>query len=323
MRCHFIVAASFVAVFGSTPAALANGAVSEFPAGGVVFKSEKHISIASEELEIGWEAIRVRYVFVSYATETLERTIGFPMAKVSLADGPDNVVSRSWTEDANDDPRNYMAFKVSVNGKPVKPELHEYAWSGHANVTEKLTGMGIPLFAADPDAFTRLAQLPEATILTLRREDLVQEDEPDNWLVPKWEYQSVYEWTQSFAPGKTVVEISYKPLFGAGNDYSWYYEGGGGAASYCLGTEMRQKLAGLGTKGISPEPFTVGYILKTARNWNGPIGDFRLKISDGHGSLFSFCVPDGLQAAGDGTSWTAQDFVPDTDLSIVFYLQDY
>ncbi|KQZ95337.1 hypothetical protein ASD64_18830 [Mesorhizobium sp. Root157] len=71
-----------------------------------------------------------------------------------------------------------------------------------------------------------------------------------------------------------------------------------------------------------PEPFTVGYILQTAKNWHGPIGDFRLKISNGVGSMFSFCVPDGLRSVGDGTSWVAQDFVPSSDLKVLFYLQD-
>jgi hypothetical protein len=119
-----------------------------------------------------------------------------------------------------------------------------------------------------------------------------------------------------------VVEISYKPFFGAGNNYHCYYEGGEGAASYCLGTVTRQKLAELRAKGISPEPFTVGYILTTARNWNGPISDFRLKLSNGRGSLFSFCVPDGLEAVGDGMSWKGKNFVPDSDLKIVFYLRE-
>jgi len=317
-----IVAASFLAVLGVTSAALANGAVSEFPAGGVVFKPEKDISIVSEELEIGWNAIHVRYVFESYAPTPIERTIGFPMAKVSLADGPDNVIDRSWRPEQEADPRNYMAFEVSVNGKSVRPMLHEYAWFNGTNITGKLLEMGIPLFAADTETFTKLAQLPEATIRTLKREKLVQEDDSDHWLVPRWEYQAVYEWTQTFATGETVVEISYKPFFGAGNNYQYYYEGGEGAASYCLGTVTRQKLAELRAKGISPEPFTVGYILTTARNWNGPVGDFRLKISNVRDSLFSFCVPDGLEAVGDGMSWKAKNFVPDSDLKIVFYLRE-
>jgi hypothetical protein len=169
-----IVAASFLAVLGVTSAALANGAVSEFPAGGVVFKPEKDISIVSEELEIGWNAIHVRYVFESYAPTPIERTIGFPMAEVSLADGPDNVIDRSWRQEQEADPRNYMAFEVSVNGKSVRPMLHEYAWFNGTNITGKLLEMGIPLFAADTETFTKLAQLPEATIRTLKREKLVQ-----------------------------------------------------------------------------------------------------------------------------------------------------
>lgn len=316
MRWHLVIAASFLAALGSISAALANGAVSEFPAGGVVFKAEKDVSIASEELEIGWNSIRVRYVFRSHAVEPIERTIGFPMAKVSLADEPDNVILRSWGAEKGNDPRNYMAFEVSVNGAPVEPRLHEYAWLDGTNITGKLLAMGVPLFAADPETFVELAQLPETTIRTLRSEKLVQEDEPDSWLVPRWKYQAVYEWTQTFAPGKTVVDISYKPFFGAGNDYSSYYEGGKNAASYCLGTMIRQKLVEIG----QPQPFTVGYILKTARNWDGSIEKFRLKISDQANSLFSFCVPDGLTAVGDGASWTGEDFVPDSDLSIVFYV---
>nr|WP_187144254.1 DUF4424 family protein [Microvirga massiliensis] len=209
-----------------TSAALANGAVSEFPAGGVVFKPEKDISIVSEELEIGWNALHVRYVFESYAPAPIERTIGFPMAKVSLADGPDNVIDRSWRPEQEADLRNYMAFEVSVNGKSVRPMLHEYAWFNGTNITGKLLEMGIPLFAADTETFTKLAQLPEATIRTLKREKLVQEDDSDHWLVPRWEYQAVYEWTQTFATGETVVEISYKPFFGAGNNYHYHYEGG-------------------------------------------------------------------------------------------------
>lgn len=44
-------------------------------------------------------------------------------------------------------------------------------------------------------------------------------------------------------------------------------------------------------------------------------------ISSGRLPGFSFCVPDGLKPVGDGMSWVAEDFVPKSDLKIVFYLQ--
>ncbi|MDP2122530.1 MAG: DUF4424 family protein [Hoeflea sp.] len=323
MQHKMIPALTVLAILGSAAAAMANGAVSEFPAGGIVFKPEKDISIASEDLEIGWDLIRVRYVFMSSASEPLQRTIGFPMARVSLADGPDNIGNTTRAE-SGDDPHNYMAFEVAVNGKPLVPALHEYAWSGDTNVTGKLLALGVPLFAGDIGTYGKLAKLPENTIGELTRQKLVvKESREDGWVIPLWDYQSVYEWTQTFAPGKTIVEIAYRPLFGTSYDSHSYYEDGAGAPLYCLEGEIRDRLARARREQISsPVPFTVGYILQTATNWHGPIGEFRLTVSDGHGSLFSFCVPEGLKPAGDGTSWVAEDFVPSSDLDIVFYVQD-
>jgi hypothetical protein len=48
-------------------AVLANGATASFPAGGVVFHQNEHISIEREELTIGLERIHVHYVFRSSA----------------------------------------------------------------------------------------------------------------------------------------------------------------------------------------------------------------------------------------------------------------
>ena len=321
MKCHSILAATSLIFVNSTAVTLANGAVSEFPAGGVVFKPEKNISIAREDLEIGWNRIHVHYVFVSSASKPVKRTIGFPMAKVPLDDSPDGIGNTNMSE-SKSDIRNYMDFRVSVNGKPLTPKLHEYAWSGDTNLTSKLHHMGVPVFAADVDMYKKLAQLPKATIRKLVAEKLAVEEERGDWLVPQWQYQSVYEWTQTFAPGKTEVDISYKPLIGATNEYNYYYDGGKGAPLYCFDDAVKQKLAKLKAEYKSPEPFTVGYILQTAKHWHGPIGDFHLKISEENGSFSSFCVPDGLKAVGDGKNWEAKNFVPRTDLKILFFHQD-
>lgn len=305
---------ALLALLPLTVAAHANGAWSEFPAGGVVFKKVPEISILREDLEIGLDEIRVRYVFNSFSREPLERTIGFPMAKVPLDDSPDNFEDRSRARDG-EDARNYMAFKVSVDGKPIAATLHEYAWSGEDNVTARLADLGVPVFAPDIEAFEKLARLPEATIRALAQEDLATQD--GSWVIPKWQYQSVYEWTQSFEAGHTIVEVSYKPLFGSDYGPEPYFESGSKSADYCYDNATRQMLAGL--SGF-PEPFTVGYVLKTAANWNGPIGRFNLRINNEEGGFARFCVPEGLKAVGDGASWFAEEFVPSSDLAIVFFL---
>lgn len=312
MKLHLAPAALSL-VLVSPAAALANGAWSEFPAGGVVFKADKDISIAREDLEIGLERIRVHYVFNSSAGEPLERTIGFPMAKVPLDDSPDNYPDRSWATEGQD-VRNYMAFEVAVNGEPLTPRLHEYAWLGDVNVTNTLAELGVSPFAASIDAYEKLAQLPEATVRKLLEEKLAVRE--GNWLVPQWQYQSVYEWAQTFAPGRTEVEVSYKPLYGSDYGPEPYYPDGARSADYCYDSATKQTLAGLSN---FPMPVTVGYILTTAENWNGPIGEFHLKISMGEEDLARFCVPEGLKAVGDGVSWYAEQFVPSSDLNIVFF----
>lgn len=317
MKFHCILPVAFLIVLGASAAALANGAVSEFPAGGVVvIKPEKNISIIREDLEIGWDRIRVRYVFESTAHEPIERTIGFPMAKVPLDDSPDNLENRSWSED-QEDHRNYMAFEVAVDGKPLEPKLHEYAWLGDLNVTGRLRKMGIPLYAASAEAHAKLAQLPEETLLWLRFFDLVETD--GDWVVPQWQYQTVYEWTQTFGSDKTVVEISYRPLFGSFYGPEPYYEDGPKSSDYCYDSATKQTLARVAKERGLPTPFTVGYILTTAENWTGPIGEFHLTISKEEGDIVRFCVPEGLSAVGDGVSWTAEQFVPRSDLNIVFF----
>lgn len=298
---RFCIAIAVSLLVGGLTEARANGALAEFPAGGVVFRPSQEISIAREDLEIGWDRIRVRYVFHSIAPQPIEGTLGFPLAKVPQDDSPDGFQSEG---------RNYMNFEVSVDGKPVDSTPHEYAWLGETDITAKLDEMGVPVFAATPEAFEALARLPAATVERLKAEELV--DENGSWLVPRWSYQAVYEWTQTFAPGATEVEISYAPRFGATSEYSTYYPGGEGAQDYCLDEAVKQKLSG----DVQPQPFTVGYILTTARNWNGPIGEFNLKIVNTD-SIASLCVPAGLTATDEG--WTGKDFVPEADLKVLFF----
>ena len=317
MRCDSIFAASLPIFLASTAPALANGAIAGFPTGGVVFKQAKNISIAREGLDIGLDRIHVHYVFISSARKSVTRTIGFPMAKVQQDDSPNGIANMSRAENGQEI-RNYMAFHVTVNGKPVTPKVHEYAWSGDTNITRKLRAMDVPVFAATTDMYKKLAQLPDETVSKLEREKLAAKEENGTWLVPQWLYQTVYEWRQTFAPGKTEVDISYKPLYGASNDYQYFYEGGKGAPLYCLDPGVKKKLAELKAKGKSPEPLTVGYILETAKKWRGPIRDFHLKLTEKN-SFSSFCVPNGLKSSDDGMGWEAKDFVPARDLKIVFY----
>lgn len=304
----------------SLPAtALANGATASFPAGGVVFHEEKQIAIEREDLEISLERIRVRYVFRSSAPGPLHLTIGFPMAKVALEDGPDNLGERSA---ATDDPRNYMAFHVRANGKAVKPKLHEYAWVGDTNITARLQALHVPIFSDYNGRDFGLQNLPESTLKALTEAEFATRYGKDPTVYPLWYYQSVYEWRQTFPPGRSTVEIDYVPMYGdITTEAKYSLFPGKGDDSYCYDAAFKARFKALRDQHVYTEPLTLGYILRTARNWNGPIGRFRLTIGNPDNYQFSFCPPTGLKPAGDGTTWEAENFTPDRDIDLVFFSQ--
>ena len=120
-RC-VLIAAALAAGLG---AARANGVMSEEPAGGLVFKKTDTIAIASEELFLSMDQVRVSYVYQSKAAATQNVTISFPMPEVEIDDSP--LGSFLFDAQQNGDLRNYMKFAVTVDGKPVAPRLREVA----------------------------------------------------------------------------------------------------------------------------------------------------------------------------------------------------
>jgi hypothetical protein len=301
-------------------AAHANGATASFPAGGVVFKHEKNISILREDLEIGLERIHVHYVFRSSAAKPLNRTIGFPMAKILFDDGADNLGDRSASQT---DLRNYMAFKAMAGGKPVRTVWHEYAWKDGVNITAQLRAMKVPVFAAFNGRDFGLQDLPQRTLYKLLREGLAERFENDPVTYPRWRYQTVYEWRQIFPSGESELDISYTPLYGdQTTERKYAMFPGKGDDAYCYDEDFKARFEERRKKGIYTEPLTLGYILNTASNWNGPIGIFRLKINNPDNYLFSFCPPEGLKPAGDGLTWEARNFVPRSDIDLIFMSQD-
>ena len=88
-RCCSHVASLMAAVLAAgLCAARANGVMSEEPAGGIVFRKTDTIAIASEELFLSMDQVRVNYVYQSKAPATQNVTISFPMPEVEVDDGP-------------------------------------------------------------------------------------------------------------------------------------------------------------------------------------------------------------------------------------------
>jgi hypothetical protein len=127
-----------------------------------------------------------------------------------------------------------------------------------------------------------------------------------------------YYWTQKFPAGRSiVVEHSYTPALWQ----SFAPEPSPEAtARYCIDVGTRKSIAAVARADRSRLYFANGlhYILKTARNWSGPIGDFHLTIDKGDTrNVVSLCG-DGLKKTGPTRfELRKKEFVPDRDLAVL------
>ena len=308
-----ITAALLIALAGAS-VALANGAVSQRKAGGLVFKKSDTIGIASEDLYISQEQVRVSYVYHAKAAATQNVTISFPMPEVPLDDGPDT--EDAFMNEKIPDGRNYMNFAVKVEGQPVKTRVVERALFKGKDVTARLQRAGVPLLLVR-DRQEALARVSEEIRAALVKEGLLDKAESNGFYMTNWNYQVLFEWEQSFKPGPTKVDVSYRPIVGDSSDYGDYYETGEGAKKYCADPAFR---AALKRRRGMVEPARIGYVLKTARFWSGPIGKFRLVVDKGSPkNLVAFCPVNSKKISDTQFEWTATNFVPARDIDVVIF----
>lgn len=330
----FTRAAAFAIVVGLSVPAFANGVISEFPAGGLEFKEAANIAIAREDLYLSIREVKVHYVYRSDAAETETHTIGFPMPRVPVNGGPDFLGGSDASALA--DMRNYVDFKVSVNGKPLQAKLHEFAWVDGKDVSADLRASGVPLipnFGEEGDS--ALDGIDRAVLDELARKGYFTTYEGSDYIEPAWEYQTVYEWQQDFAPGATEVEISYVPLNGYPGDIGQRFEGGGEFDDpesvkvtsfwYCIDDAMVRAIKKR-KENSGYEVVTQGYITTSGNFWKGPIEEFNLvvdKRDTGDGmtdaDLVAFCPLEAKKINDTQFKWSTTNYEPERDISVVYY----
>jgi hypothetical protein len=289
------------------------------PAGGLVFKKTDTIGIASEDLYLSATEVRVSYVYVSTAATTQNVTISFPMPIVEMDGGP---LSESlFGGEQKGDLRNYMRFAVAVNGKPAGARLREIATVDGKDVTARLQRDGVSLIFLDKDQ-EAMKRTPKATRDALIRDGLFEKPnypEPSSYS-PRWTYQVLFEWEQSFPPGRTKVDIRYRPIIGDGQDYGDFYSSAEAGERNCVDEAFRAALKRKRDAGKLGDRLTLGYVLKTARYWNGPIGKFRLVVDkEKPDHLVAFCPLQSKKISPTQFEWTATNFSPDRDVEVVFF----
>ncbi|HEX6740597.1 MAG TPA: DUF4424 domain-containing protein [Sphingomicrobium sp.] len=294
------------AALGIASAALANDTTASTGAGGLVIERTDAIALASEDLFVSADEIRVHYVFRNRTARDVETVVAFPM--------PDRDLSAEYGGDVG-----YPSgFETRVAGRRVTATLERKAVVKGKDHSALLRRLGVPL-APDSinDATRAMDRLSPAQRKQLVAAGLAGDEEYDDTgkgmkhhLIPLWTVKDKYWWPQRFPAGRDlVVDHRYAPGVGGSVESSLAFKSMRGtaefrqmAALYCADEAFIAAVDRLARKDQTEGPGMpdkwIDYILTTGANWASPIGSFRLVVDKGKpGNLLSFCE-DGVKKIG-------------------------
>jgi hypothetical protein len=314
------IAAALLAGAAAGRSAVANDSTATLGAGGIVLTPTMDIALDSEDLYISPTEIRARYRFRNLTNLNLPLRIAFPLPDIDLAELSEVPVERPGSDGIN-----FLDFNVAVDGHTIAPELAARALLKDEDVTDYLVSKNVKLsFFVDGFRDSLLA-LDAAGRRDMTARGLAVYDEYDN-VYPQWRLRTAFHWPQMFSANATVViEHSYKPVVGQ-FFVSKYSLEGDELAPFCVdrGTAaaIDKRIKGRSTTADNEGVLiarNVEYILKTARNWRGPIGRFTLTLDKGGADrILSLCFDGALKKTGP-TTFTAEftNYVPNADLSLL------
>lgn len=301
--------------------ALANDSSASLQTGGLDLVYNDKIAMKQEDLFLSKSVVRVRYLFENKSTLDVETLVAFPLPDIETGEGGNYVIQAA-------DPINFINFEVTVDGKTVTPSVQARATSLGVDITALLLKHHLPLTTIMPndDEQTRfyddLGRLPAEALSELERYGAIARADvgpgkpPD--VNPQWTTNITFYWLQKFPAGKTIeVTHKYRPV------PRFFFT----SSDEMAGAEMRKSFcpdnsflnaAKAAQKTGALQGVELRYIIKTARNWSGPIGRFTLTIDkEDPKSLVSTCFT-GIKKTGPTSfSVTKENYSPDDDLGVV------
>jgi hypothetical protein len=328
-----VLAAAALALLSSWHPARANDSTGFQGTTGIELSTTGDIAMASEELRIGLDEIRVSYVFRNVSDHPVETMVVFPFPDLDLSAG---LEAPNWDFPVHGP--DFLNFRVWVDDRPVPASLERRAFFKGRDVTDTLAAAGVLEVGPwkqggyDPQFKT----VPRQTLDRLRGLGLITDGDDDQDM-PTWTLRTKYFWKQTFpAHGETRIRHTYKPFIGrmvglksadisgrsavgrlVGEDRS-------GQDRYCLDAATRQALERVEKReAVLFSPMELEYILTTARNWRGPIGQFHLVIDKGNAENIASLCWDGLRKTGP-TSFESSitNFVPQTDIRLLILTRE-
>ena len=333
--------------------ATANDSASELAAGGIVLVKNDVIAMQREDLRLSPAEVRVRYEMRNDSGKPVTLRVAFPLPELPAMTPGGRTTTTGAHNVMMDEPHgpNFIGFRVWADGREVTPEVEIRALLPDGrDIAATLQQIGgLPLILR-PGVFVPPddADLDDETRQRLAEIGAIEASTTDRTYRLPWATHITFHWMQTFAPGVTVVEHSYRPILGFGYlsvDQKGISISGvteDGASAYCIDGAGKRALRELSERararrakaGDPDNPYllanTLGYVLRTAQNWRGPIGSFHLSVKGDPNPAerwtdsrqpraMYFCSPVPLrQTAPLLMEGEARDFVPTRDLRVLF-----
>lgn len=300
--------------------ASANDSSAELGAGGIRLVPNWDIVLDREDLYLSPDRVDVRYVFRNTTDQPIRLLVAFPLPDVDMAELFEVPIDIPSPESDN-----FVDFQVSVNGAPVPVQVDQRVTAQGVDRTDLLNSLSIPLTPFSEKTSQALASVDPSTGAELARLGIGYSYEPQAPLYPFWTLKTVFYWEQEFPPmAQTVIEHSYRPVVGQGFFGTFVFDGENSndyVRDYCIDRSMeaaiRKRIQQTGGDYLIEH--RLAYIVTTARNWRGPIGEFHLTIDKSDpGWLVSLCQDDLKKVAPTRFEFTAKDYVPEKDIKVLF-----
>jgi hypothetical protein len=306
--------------------------VAEIGTGGLVLGRTDAVRMDSEDLFISMDAVRVAYRFTNTTAEDVETIVAFPMPDIDFAPEA-NIAIPQYEAD------NFLGFTVEVDGASITPQLQQRAFAAGRDVTDLLTGAGLPLQPWTQAGQTALAALTPEQITMLAAEGAViisEYDDGSGWkkvAEPTWTLKSSYWWRMVFPAGKTIsVKHDYTPSLGGTVQVTFLRANSDADQQiadykrrFCMDDDFIdsvERKAGQPQEGVNYSESRVQYVLRTGSNWAQAIGDFKLTVDKGSpDNLVSFCGEDVKKTGPTTFEMRKTDFWPYDDLNILFIVK--
>lgn len=299
-------------------AAHANDSMGTVSTSGIKYLKNPHIDMQSEDLYISEKQIRVHYKFKNTSSQDITETVLFPLPIVPAATVSDFADTKGLVN----------SFRIYVDGKPVRPQVHVRAYFERSNgtlvdVTADLKKCGL----SDQELMHPWTQNKDIeklnkkirTCSSPKIKSLLPASELNTMGWTYWSAQIIYSWKQTFkANAVTEIKHQYTPLVGGSflpslkaKDSKAFID------EYCMDENFLKNFKNV--KGGSKVYHHLGYVLTTGANWSKPIGKFTLTIDREPNTVLSLCWDKSLRKVGPNRFQAVKEnFLPKKDLDIIF-----